>query len=785
MQLISQPSAHTLLNVAYSGVMEPAGLALFANFSYSSSLPYSVFGLDPGYVRLEDVMYYHTPCMGSVNLSEKGALFFHDGRRLILQSCIANVSVSRSLAMGLDDQTVDFIRLDSDGSIRGYKYDHENATWNAVFDWFANSSNGVCSLPNACGPYGICRHPLRNQSYYECTCPSFQDLNPQPFLAENRSDSHQGCRLVHPLNCTLGEASHYFIELQGVDYFANNVLFSQSMMNRTKQQCVAACARICACKAAFYRTKGGACFLYEQVVSIMGLGNMTQVLASVYDYNKVTANAIGRSPSSKQLLLAGEPVALQAQLSQSSQLGTTHLDDMLNNYVGFLKVQNNSVQSEASLSKTRGRRYLFMTVGSTIAGLFLLGVTCILFYVCCKKRRKFKALGDEDLFAHTLQGQQSMVHFSFSQLQEASGDFKSKLGIGGFGSVYKGTLPNGSIVAIKQLESAIRCNKEFESQVLYLNSLNHPNLVSLIGFCTGGSRRFLVSEYMVNGSLDAWIFHKPINKADDIMCAPTSILDWVTRFTIALDVAKGLAFLHQSNLVHLNVKPQNILLDGKFVAKLSDYGLCRLLDHEEGSLIMHMRGTPGYMAPEWAQHAYATEKSDVYSYGMVLMEILGGRKNVDLSKERENWYFPILAAKMFEEGKVLEVLDEKLTRGKDMVEAECEQARRVLQVAFWCIVENPSKRPDMGSVLLMLQGHQEVLEPPLPLHFGGHNVHISMGNVDDNQPFYNNNQSGSSSPTCFNISFVSEPSSTMAAYSSWSNGGGNLDDCSLLLPSHV
>ncbi|KAI5055765.1 hypothetical protein GOP47_0029286 [Adiantum capillus-veneris] len=727
MQLTSEPSTPTSIAMNYSAIMEPAGLALFANFPNSTSFPYSVFGLNTSSVRLEDVMHDQSSCNGTDNLNGHSALFFHDGKQLILQSCIANVSVSRSHAFRLDDQTIDFIRLDSDGSIRGYKFDYGNATWMVAYDWFANSSNGVCSVPSVCGPYGICRHSSMNEPYSECSCPALPNdsgLDPHIFVMANKSDSHEGCHLTHPLNCTFG--------------------------NRTKQQCIAACAQECKCKAAFYRADTGACFRYEQVLSIMRLGNSTQLHTNVIYYDEQTTANTTQKVSTFKL---HEQALLQAQSTNvfaSLNLTKLGMADGLTNYLGYLKVQNNFVQNYG---------------GGTVAKA---------------GDRRFKALGDEDLFAATLPGQHSVIHFTFAQLQAASGDFKSKLGIGGFGSVYKGTLPNGSVVAIKQLESAIRSDKEFECQVVYLSSLNHPNLVRLTGFSNNGSRHFIVSEYMQNGSLDAWLFYKAIGKDS----SSSSPLDWVTRFKIALDVAKGLAFLHQSNLVHMDVKPQNILLDEKFVAKLSDYGLSRLMDQEDGSLIMHMRGMPGYMAPEWVQHACATEKGDVYSYGMVLMEMLGGRKNVDLSQKRENWYFPILAAKMLKENKVLEVLDEKLTKCKAMGEAECEQARKLMLVAFWCIVENPSKRPDMGSILSMLQGHVEVPEPPLPLHFDGHNVHNTMCSYDNNQQFYYNQSGSSSSPsTCFNISFASEPLPT-SVYSSWSSNGGKVDDCTLLLPAH-
>lgn len=800
------PSAiNTASIITYSAVMEPAGLAFFTNFSDSRSLPYTVFSLNSSSSHLHDAMNDRPYCSGGDDSSGHSAelQFSYDGRQLLLR-CVANVSMNRSITFRMDYQTVDFLRLDPDGNMRGYKYDYVNETWSVVYEWFNSNislpSHGICRLPSVCGPYGICNQLTQN----ECSCPhlsSIHNLDEQLFLPLNKSDLRQGCRLVHPLNCSVGEASHYFIELQRADYFANDALSDEHNSRSTKQECLASCAQNCMCKAVFYREDIGTCLPYEQVLSIIGLANSTKLV----DSTQIAGNVTKKVSNLAQFLAGRESAPLSAQLvqysaqSNSTQMGNRSSTNVLINYVGFLKVRNNAVQGTSSSagsssSKAGNKRYLFITIGSTMAGLFLLGVAIGIFCVCCKKRRRFKALRDEEFCTSTLPGQHTVVNFTFSQLQEASGDFKCKLGVGGFGSVYKGTLSNGSIVAIKQLENAIRGDKEFESQVAFLHSLNHPNIVQLNGFCADGSRRLLISDYMSHGSLDAWIFNKPINKLEDITCLSSSSthassLDWKTRFSIALDVAKGLAFLHENNLIHLNIKPQNILLDDKFVAKLSDYGLSRLMDQEEGCLIMHMRGATGYMAPEWLQHACATEKSDVYSYGMVLMEMLGGRKNVDLSKERESWFFPLLAAKMYKEGKVLEVLDENLTKStrNAIGEAECEQAKRVMQIAFWCILESPTKRPDMGNLLSMLQGHEEVPEPPLPDSFGGLNVHTSMSNLDDDHHFHRDfyDQSGASSPSCFNISLASEPLSMVAVYNSWSSGRGQQDDCTLLLPSQT
>lgn len=390
-----------------------------------------------------------------------------------------------------------------------------------------------------------------------------------------------------------------------------------------------------------------------------------------------------------------------------------------------------------------------ISVGCTVALIFCLLISALCIHPKRKQIFGHMAMEKDDLLG-TLPGR-----FTFRELQQATLEFNCKLGVGGFGSVYKGTLSDGSFVAVKQLESARQGYKEFCAEVMALGNVNHHNLVRLRGFCAEGSHRLLVYDYMANGSLDAWIFRRPTE-------APAPFLDWNTRFQIALDVARGLAFLHEDlgeNIIHLNIKPQNILLDEKFRAKLSDFGLSKLMDQDESRVITHMRGTPGYMAPEWLLHTSASEKSDVYSFGVVLLEILSGRKNVDLSKQRESWYFPALAARRYGEGKEREVMDERLD-GK-MDENQFGQARRMMQTAFWCIQEDPSKRPAMGKAVLMIEGSKEVLEPPLAFFQSGQAHDLPIG---------------SSSHGYLNISSSSNRSSMTSAWL-----GSQVDDCSLLL----
>lgn len=217
-----------------------------------------------------------------------------------------------------------------------------------------------------------------------------------------------------------------------------------------------------------------------------------------------------------------------------------------------------------------------------------------------------------------------------------------------------------------------------------IGSIHHHHLVKLKGFCADGKHRLLVYEYMANGSLDRWIFGE-------------FLLDWDTRYNIAIGTAKGLAYLHEDcdvKIVHCDIKPENVLLDDNFLAKVSDFGLAKLMTREQSHVFTTLRGTRGYLAPEWITNYAISEKSDVYSYGMVLLEIISGRKNY--------------AFKMMEEGKVEIHLDKKMK-----VDENDERVKVATRVALWCIQDDMSLRPSMTKVVQMLEGLCTV--PPAPV----------------------------------------------------------------------
>eukprot|EP01018_Ginkgo_biloba_P040966 Gb_09040 [translate_table: standard] len=247
-------------------------------------------------------------------------------------------------------------------------------------------------------------------------------------------------------------------------------------------------------------------------------------------------------------------------------------------------------------------------------------------------------------------------------------------------------------------------------EVATIGSTHHLNLVRLIGFCSEGRHRLLVYEFMKNTSLDTFLFSS---------AEQSRTLDWDTRFGIALGTARGITYLHEECrdcIVHCDIKPENILLDDNFHAKVSDFGLAKLINTRDNRnrTLTSVRGTRGYLAPEWLANLPITSKSDVFSYGMVLLEIVSGRRNFDIAATPGRRKFSTWAFEEFEKGNILNIIDEKLGGCMNLDEVE-----RAIRVSFWCIQEQPSQRPPMGRIVQMLEGNLPIDKPPPPKSFEG------------------------------------------------------------------
>ncbi|KAL6221208.1 hypothetical protein ACLB2K_008960 [Fragaria x ananassa] len=306
--------------------------------------------------------------------------------------------------------------------------------------------------------------------------------------------------------------------------------------------------------------------------------------------------------------------------------------------------------------------------------------------------------------------------FRYNELEEATDNFKALLGQGASAKVFKGILSDGTPVAVKRLDVEERGDREFKSEVSAIASLQHVNLVRLVGYCcvNPAGPRFLVYDFISNGSLDGWIFNKKVRPNHRGGC-----LSWDLRYRVSIDVARALSYLHhdcRKRVLHLDVKPENILLDENFRAIVADFGLSKLMGRDESNVMTTIRGTRGYLAPEWLLEHGISEKSDTYSYGMVLLEMIGGRRNVSFiekgahNRSNKKWqYFPKTVNEKMREGKLMEIVDQRLLDGGGIDEREL---KRLVHVAIWCIQERASLRPSMSHVVEMLEKGLVVEQPP-------------------------------------------------------------------------
>ncbi|KAL7125935.1 hypothetical protein ABFS83_14G150400 [Erythranthe nasuta] len=297
----------------------------------------------------------------------------------------------------------------------------------------------------------------------------------------------------------------------------------------------------------------------------------------------------------------------------------------------------------------------------------------------------------------------SDLFFKLEQLQIATNFFSdiNRLGHGGFGPVYKGLMPNGEQVAVKKLSLNSRQGlKEFTNEVKLLLRVQHKNLVMLLGCCVEGPEKMLVYEYLPNRSLDYFLFDK--NKSP--------LVDWSKRFRIVKGVARGLVYLHEEapeRIIHRDIKSSNILLDDALNPKISDFGLARLFPGEETHLnTFKISGTHGYMAPEYAIHGYLSVKTDVFSFGVLLLEIVSGRKNHDKFLAYEKADLLNYAWNLFQAGKSEELVDESLDKYNP------EEAILCVQLGLLCCQASVSSRPDMNTVHVMVSSDSFTLPKP-------------------------------------------------------------------------
>ncbi|KAL6200672.1 hypothetical protein ACLB2K_030453 [Fragaria x ananassa] len=361
---------------------------------------------------------------------------------------------------------------------------------------------------------------------------------------------------------------------------------------------------------------------------------------------------------------------------------------------------NSTISPGVSVPKKKDKSSLILVGSVLIIVLTHLGVFIITFLVISRIYYR-KALVSK--LCPVLQGI-NLKCFTYMELKEATNGFMEEIGSGAFSTVFKGVLASddGRCIAVKRLNTIAREDDlEFKGEVSSIGRTNHRNLVQLLGFCDEGQHRLLVYEFMSNGSLASFLFGE-------------SRPNWYLRSHIALGTARGLFCLHEecsSQIIHCDIKPQNILIDDSFTARIANFGVAKLLRTDQTQTSTRIRGTKGYVAPEWFKNLPITAKVDVYSYGILLLELICCRKKLDEEAEDEDqmiladWAYDCYRQKKLH--LLLETDDEKATD-------DIRTMEKYVMIAFLCIQDDPSLRPTMKNVIHMLEGTVEVSLLPDP-----------------------------------------------------------------------
>ncbi|XP_057970189.1 G-type lectin S-receptor-like serine/threonine-protein kinase SD2-5 [Malania oleifera] len=548
-----------------------------------------------------------------------------------------------------DSSVGKYIKFESDGHLKAY----ENK-FGYMRSLVADNLLGLdaCEYPMVCGEYGVC------SVGGQCRCPLFGLTTASYLKPKDLHRPELGCIRITPLSCKSLQ-NHILVKLENITYFP--FIQTQYFVNfniTNIEICKQACLKNCSCKAA----------VFEHAI---GIG--TNVSDSIA-FNGSIYSSEGRCYLAPQVYSLIE--------SESGR--------RVGGRVVFIKVQ----------TENHGHHTVSIILGSSFAASFALFLLIVIL-IYCFQRRKYARVAVED---NLDQIPGIPKRFTYEFLKASTENFNKKLGKGGFGSVYEGTLNDGSKVAVKLLNGSLHVKKSFLAEVKTIGRIHHFNLARLVGYCVESSCWALVYEYMCNGSLENWIFQRNNNFS----------LDWKTRREIILDIAKGMAYLHegcQQKIIHLDIKPQNILLDKNFNAKVSDFGLSKLIERDQSQVVTTMRGTPGYLAPEWLS-SVITEKVDVYSFGVVMLEIVCGRKIFEHSQPEECKHLLSLFKQKAEEDQLLDMVD----KSSEDMQLHGEEVVAMMKVAAWCLQSDFAKRPSMSLVIKALEGVADV-EDPLDYNF--------------------------------------------------------------------
>ncbi|XP_059292301.1 G-type lectin S-receptor-like serine/threonine-protein kinase At4g03230 isoform X1 [Lycium ferocissimum] len=560
--------------------------------------------------------------------------------------------------------SVSYTRLvmNSSGEIQLYGWDDKSRGWFEMW----SEPQGPCGVYNTCGKFGICNSEIMPL----CKClPGFDPASPDDWMAGKYTG---GCSRKSDSNCNKKSEFDTFLNMHAMKFEEPDLLYSEA---KSEEDCRKECLGNCNCLA--------------------------------YSYFEVAKPRRGISST---------------ETVSRCSIWTSDLNNLQEDYTGGFNLSVRVAITDIEQGAWSGKKAASLNLKALIISISLTAgiiTMCCISYVIYRNKKVARRKAEEIIVGNRIdylpESESSSKYviteddkkridvpfFNLKSILVATDNFSdaNRLGQGGFGPVYKGMFPQGQEMAVKRLSShSSQGAEEFKNEVMLIAKLQHRNLVRLLGYCIEANEKILLYEYMPNKSLDTFIFGHALRQ----------LLDWNIRFDIILGIARGLHYLHHDSrlrIIHRDLKTSNILLDEEMNAKISDFGLARIV---EGKSIeantQKIAGTFGYLSPEYALEGLFSIKSDVFAFGVVVLEIISGKRNLELF---EGTNLLGQAWKLWMENRALEVMDPILVEKFNETEA-----LKCINVALLCVQEDSGDRPTMSNVIVMLGSENMALPRP-------------------------------------------------------------------------